>query len=213
MISILHNLIVFGSIGFWVLFFIYSIILIAYSEQEDIDSIFGTHVVTAIFLGIVCTGNIELLKSISINFMNNPLLFIGIFIGYLVAGTIWSFFKWFFYLHDIKDNYAQYIGEKYSEHHIESFRIEKYKVSENKTRLIAWMMYWPFFGVWTLINNPVKKAFNWILKFTSGFYDKMTESVLGNVVEEKLRIENLREAQEQKTAEERKLSSKKTNGQ
>jgi hypothetical protein len=47
------------------------------------------------------------------------------------------------------------------------------------------MIYWPLSSLWTLINDPVKKAFEFVLSQFGGFYDKMSEKILGDIVKEK----------------------------
>lgn len=103
--------------------------------------------------------------------LHNPAQTLMIFAGYLVAGTIWSIAKWFFYLKRIRNSYED---RSY-------FNIENYKVKENKERITHWMIYWPLSSIWTLINDPVKKAFEFILSQFGGLYDKMTEKILGDL--------------------------------
>ena len=38
------------------------------------------------------------------------------------------------------------------------------------------MLYWPLSGLWTLINDPVKRTFRWIFGRLSSYYDKMTNN-------------------------------------
>lgn len=42
--------------------------------------------------------------------------------------------------------------------------LEKPSASENKERIIRWMSFWPWSLTWTLINEPIKKAFRAIYR-------------------------------------------------
>jgi len=48
------------------------------------------------------------------------------------------------------------------------------------------MIYWPFSAIWTIINDPVKKSFEFMLSQFGGFYDKMTLKILGDLEKKKL---------------------------
>ena len=41
---------------------------------------------------------------------------------------------------------------------------EKPSASDSKQDIMRWMSFWPFSMVWTLINDPVKKAFRAIYR-------------------------------------------------
>ena len=75
--------------------------------------------------------------------------------------------------------------KKYEEYTYQSFDIKDYKIGRNKEKVLHWMIYWPLSSVWTLINDPVKKAFEFVLSQFGGFYDKMSEKILGDIAKKK----------------------------
>jgi hypothetical protein len=38
---------------------------------------------------------------------------------------------------------------------------------------MAWLVYWPFSAAWTIIHDPVKKAFKWIYRRLQGVYESI----------------------------------------
>lgn len=49
------------------------------------------------------------------------------------------------------------------------------KTSENKLRIIFWMSYWPFSGIWTLINDPITRFYNFLYRRLGAAFDKMSD--------------------------------------
>lgn len=165
---------------------------------------------------------------------DNPLLILMAFGGYIVAGTVWSIVKWYFYVLNARDKYREAVGEykddaaKYEQEMnkylgilengslpeqtkvLNSFpadvRKDREKVvkilndrikdsqskladniayakrvnmpvaKQNKSLILTWMFYWPFSGVWTLINDPVRRIFQRIYVKLEGVYQKITDS-------------------------------------
>lgn len=56
--------------------------------------------------------------------------------------------------------------------------------AERKSAILGWMMYWPFSMTWTLINDPVKRAFIAIYRHISGGLDRMTQRITGDIQNE-----------------------------
>ncbi len=131
------------------------------------------------------------------------LLFVG---GYLVVGVIWSFAKWFSFLIQFRDQFRetrnawyeknglsldQELTEeqqrKYDEHFIfASFNGNslntKPKAIKNKRRITAWMAYWPFSLVGTVINDPIKRLFKFLFNTFKALYQKISDHVFRNEV-------------------------------
>lgn len=106
----------------------------------------------------------------------NPLKFLICISLYFTIGVAWAVIKWFFY---VKDQLKAFKACKKSfceenrldpekdmpETHLADFkyylnrnRIEyKPTPKNNKSRIYVWIAYWPWSGVWTLINDPVKR--------------------------------------------------------
>jgi hypothetical protein len=96
--------------------------------------------------------------------IGHPLDAVLIFIGYLVAGVLWSFFKYYSYVRGKKR-----VG--YSKGDL---------AAQNSTgRAIAWMAYWPISMVAYLFGDSLYKLFQWIYDQVSGVYDKILNKVYG----------------------------------
>lgn len=134
----------------------------------------------------------------------NPYNALYAFLGYVAAGVVWSFAKWMFHVWREKDRYVE-VKEEFLAHHnisdaewraLESTDGQKYesirraimsgfgmkglpKASQHKARIIAWMMWWPASAVWTLIDDPLRRLFNWIYARVSSVYDKITKMIFG----------------------------------
>jgi len=172
------EILAFGTIWFWILVTVISGIIIFITEEDDDDGIWSSNLwLIGTLVALYFLGNSESFKQIGTYIIQNPGVAILIFAGYIFLGSIWSIIKWFFYLKKIKS--------KHNNNSDFSFNINNYKIEKNKERVLHWMIYWPLSSVWTLINDPVKKAFEFVLSQFGGFYDKMSEKILGDIVKEK----------------------------
>jgi hypothetical protein len=171
------EILAFGTIWFWILITLISGMIIWITEEEE-DGIWSSNIwFIGTLIALYFLGNSELFKKIGEYIIKNPGLSIGIFVLYILIGSIWSMMKWFFYLQKVK--------KKYEEYTYQSFDIKDYKIGRNKEKVLHWMIYWPLSSVWTLINDPVKKAFEFVLSQFGGFYDKMSEKILGDIAKKK----------------------------
>lgn len=59
------------------------------------------------------------------------------------------------------------------------------QASENKSRIVAWISFWPFSLVGTLFNDPIRKLINWIFNSLKDTYQAMSNRVLPNIPEMK----------------------------
>lgn len=101
-----------------------------------------------------------------------------IFIGYLFAGTAYSLIKWAVF---VADGRAKLIRKNYS------YYEHEWKPGNHKNRITHWMIYWPISGIWTLLSNPVVKAFNRIFYKLEGVYDKIAKRIMKDLIEAKLK--------------------------
>ena len=165
-----------GTIWFWILVLLFSGLIIFALEKED------DNYIASIFFGIGLLilfffGNRDFFASLGKSIIENPSTSILIFVAYLAIGTIWSFVKWFLFLKEQKDHYSSVTYFH--------FDIDRFKIAKNKERVLHWMIYWPFSLAWTMINNPVKRSFEFIISQFGGAYDKMTERILGDLIKKK----------------------------
>jgi hypothetical protein len=161
----------FGTLWFWLLIILTFILITTFVEKEEQSGTGATIIlIISVFL-IGIFGNFESFKNIFNYAVTNPWTVLGFFALYVVLGIVWSFFKWYFYLSTIKEE----VKEK-KENCIKFYRQEiDISLSVNKNRVIVWMSYWPFSIIWTLINDPIKKLYRYILHKISGLYQKISD--------------------------------------
>lgn len=200
----MFELFVVGSIGFWILVALEFLILIALTEYEQP----GWSFVTLILVGVLLHffGNINLLK---IAVAHPGWTAIGI-VGYLFVGTIWSVVKWFFYVHRKKEEYIEAKkeyedspeydyppGDRYKQGETtiklpwEESRAKKRLanskggpqplVRDNKSRVLMWMTYWPWSALWTIIDDPIKRAFRAIYNLIHTQMQKISDKAFEGI--------------------------------
>lgn len=57
------------------------------------------------------------------------------------------------------------------------------RASKNKSRITAWSAFWPFSFVGTLLNDPVRRLFNFLFNQFKALYQKMSDWVFRKDVE------------------------------
>jgi hypothetical protein len=127
--------------------------------------------------------------------------------GYLVVGVIWSFAKWFSYLMNFRDrlrekkaafltsrgikgfdasafipedllkDFQDYLGSRYDDSR--TLRV-KPQASDNKARIVAWMSFWPFSFIGTVLNDPIRRLFNFLFNQFKALYQRMSDHVFRN---------------------------------
>lgn len=133
---------------------------------------------------------------------SSPMTTLYFTISYVIAGLIWSLFKWKVYINkrvdlyeslkaefssrkEIKSNWKDWIaclnghmkgfyGDDYSPEKVADVIIPK--ANEKKSLIVSWISYWPMSLGATLLNNPFRKFFEWIYSMVSGIYDKIGSS-------------------------------------
>jgi len=133
--------------------------------------------------------------------------------GYLAVGIAWSFAKWFSYLMSFRDTFrtqkeafikskglnpdAQIPVEMQEElrkfiqdnigwgnqHRSQLYSMERPRATKNKARITAWASFWPFSFVGTLLNDPVRRLFNFLFNQFKALYQRMADWVFRKDVE------------------------------
>lgn len=180
-----------GSVLFWILMACISLLMLVTVEYEKPGWATLSLIVTFVLLAFL--GNFNILNQA----MAHPVLTVLFVLGYFALGTLWSVVKWWFYVHNraekLKEIQADYFAIKGYNPNYKMSSEEKQKflsghpngwfrgyealdfatrplARENKSRILTWMIYFPWSAIWTLINDPVKKLFKMIfLKIQSIF--------------------------------------------
>ena len=169
------TLFLFGSIGFWVLLFVSFCSIVALIENENEG--WADVVFVATMFALYKLGCQVEMKTIFTWIAQNWSYSLLLFVGYFVAGTLYSIVKWYLHLIDLSN-------KKLHDPYVNASE-RKFQASENKVLITHWMIYWPISGIWTLICNPIVKIFNRIFYKLENFYQKIGDKIF-NEMEAKL---------------------------
>jgi len=176
------DFLIFGGVAFWIFAAIVAAFLIFAMEsttdsREDTGGGFAATIIVVLTLVLYYFfGSNEHINSLFKFIFNQFWLFFGFTVLYLAVGVVWSFFKWFFFLRQRRD-YLQLYGK---------FKQDEIPLAKNnKNRISTWITFWPFSGLWTLINDPIRKAVSFIVDSFSGWYDRMSKSAFEGYVKPK----------------------------
>jgi len=191
----------FGAIGFWLLLVIANIVILTCVEFDFPGWAFWT---------LVAFG-FALPKSITLDIfheiLEKPYLVLVFFLGYLAAGTVWSIVKWWIFVRRQANKYRaaerefKELNKLDQDKPIPQDIREKMKIpsnfrgnshgllqlskrprpNENKRKILTWMMYWPWSAIWTILDEPVKKAFKEIFNQIRGLYEKISSSAFKDI--------------------------------
>ena len=150
-----------GTLGFWGLITLISIVFIACIENDKYT--FPT--ILFLVFGLIYW------KPVSSFHMDWRAISLGVLI-YLVAGVAWSIFRWFRY---VKTNVAEY-NESPSESHYADLKW-KIDAHHNKSRITAWIAYWPWSLVWNIIGDVCVT----IYEHLQGVYQNISHKALKNI--------------------------------
>lgn len=188
----------FGTIWFWALFGLFIIMEIIWTERESFLGSFFT--VAALLACLTFWSDIAIFAWL----VSNPvtaLMYVG---GYFLIGPFWATIKWFSYLKretleykvgrmewlqlrnvagatlntevppnlrkDWKDS-SEYggLGRKTLNH---------LKASQQKGRIIMWMMHWPLSMIGTVVRDPFIHMYN----FLAEKFQILSEQIVGEAV-------------------------------
>jgi predicted membrane protein len=124
----------------------------------------------------------------------NPLRIILYAFGYLIAGIIWSFAKWYMFLVGKKNEYEEkkkkFLEEKSAKNktwpEYAKTNLDKYPLEalDHKWSIIRWMSYWPISLVWSVIDDLVEKILRTIWNLLKNIYQKISDRVFKNIRKE-----------------------------
>jgi len=129
----------FGTFGFWLFLSVLSVIFI-YCNENDHRTI-----PTLLFLGTIVLYWKQLITF-------NWQYLLGGFIAYLIAGVVWSVFKWIRFVSKAVDECKQ----KYGSNLTDDQRIDLKRsidVTYHKSQVTGWITFWPWGIIWTLTGD------------------------------------------------------------
>lgn len=197
----LITLFALGTFWFWVLVAVHFCVLLALIEYEKTG--WATFTMIATFAALYFLGDFNVITAA----LRNPGLTAALAGGYFAAGTAWSVAKWWFFVRRCREDYDKQKAEFLRHNGIEGTAIPdnlktKWKESlgygygrnshrrsdnvipkagDHKSRIMAWMCYWPWSMVWTLINDPVKRVFKQIYLQIQGIMQSISNRAFRGV--------------------------------
>ena len=54
---------------------------------------------------------------------------------------------------------------------------ERPRANKNKSRIVAWMSFWPFSVVGTVLNDPMRRFFSWLFNQFKALYQQMSDRI------------------------------------
>lgn len=166
MIQSILALFALGTLWFWVLLAVLSIIFIASIENEKYAV---PTLITLVFTAVYW-------KAFSALSLDWRAVAIGVGV-YAFVGILWSIFRWFKFVKSAANEYrSKKAGSENSltEGQLADLRRE-ISVSNNKSRITAWIAYWP----WSLVWNITGDFFTMIYENLEGLYQKIADRAVG----------------------------------
>lgn len=192
-------------VGLAVLFVVFCVACVL-METEKFGWATLTLILTLVGVQVFHVGGLDLL-AFAREHLVQTLLYVG---GYLVVGVVWSFIKWFSFLMGFRDEFKQgkaafLNGLKLNpegqvpENELDNFHsfMQKWKyggyygndlsmrprAAKNKARITAWMAFWPYSVVGTILNDPIRRVFNWLFNGFKALYQKMSDAIFAKHTE------------------------------
>ena len=157
MIETILTAFAFGTIWFWLLATVASIIIISCVENEH----YPTPSIVAILLGIVYWKQI----------VAAPWHVIALVIGvFALCGLLWSTFKWFRFVNKQVARFRELYGTALDERQMRELK-EEISVSNHKATITGWIAFWPWSLLWSLTGD----FFNTLYDAMTNIYQKITD--------------------------------------
>lgn len=162
---------VLGSVWFWLLCGVWLILLTAFVEHEEPWYSFWSVV---IFFGLIhLFGDVNFFSYMR----DNPWDCVRLGALYVVVGMLWGVAKFYFYnkrlqgrLEVLKRKFTpckttekeiQAEWEDYYCRNLDRKDQQRLELSNQARKIVFWMAYWPVSAFWTLLNDPIRIAYNW----------------------------------------------------
>jgi hypothetical protein len=150
-----------GTIWFWLLVIVASVIIIACVENEH----YPTPSIVAILLAVIYWKAI----------VSVPWAHIAIVVGiFALLGALWSTFQWFRRVQKKAAKYREQYGDSLTESQIASLK-EEVSASRHKALITGWIAFWPWDMFWTFTGD----FFNMIYEALSNVYQGISNRAVG----------------------------------
>lgn len=177
-----------GVTGFWILVVVTAFVVGALSEERP----YSATLVALIAAFLACMW--QQVNPIAWS-MSNPLTALLCIPAYLMLGVAWGTAKWSLYVKSVRRR-VDAAMEKHqsmrrgSELNMWLQSLSEQRLSNDKTpqaadsksRIIGWMAWWPVSLTWTLLDDPLRRAFEAIYNRMGLVFQKMSDRAFSDVV-------------------------------
>ena len=167
---------VFGTFWFWLLLSV-ALVLVIISTETDWGGRGATLTMVATLLLLYWFGDRDIFRNIFSYLKANPGISSLIALGYFTIGVLWSIQKWYNRVQDYKEKVISEIQAGHNGY--DAFRT--INVMSNKGRIISWMCYWPFSLLWTALNDPIRKLFEYLFSKTKRIFESMSDKAMKEI--------------------------------
>lgn len=183
-----------GSLAFWILFVLADVIVVALIDHQK----WGWSAITLFFtaLTLAFLGDFNLIVFVRAN-PGHALYLLGL---YFIIGAVWSVLKWYFFLLREREDYdkrradfLKYRGLSANSKITPELKADFIKklgattrpsVHNHKSQVMGWLVYWPWSALWTLINDPIRRIWEWMFRGLRSIYETVAAHVYRGVEED-----------------------------
>jgi len=181
----MESFFIVGTTAFWALIAFEFCLLMWFVEEEMYIPAWVS--ITLCWSLLMWLGNSNFL----VYLRYNPVDVIMYVVVYFIVGVIWSFLKFYLSANDTRnklkalrnDYNVNNFGKTWGTYLYDNFSYEdcrKLIFSTYSNHIIFWIIYWPVSALWTLINDPFRKAATWLYEIVLiGLYKRIFEHVIG----------------------------------
>ena len=177
----MFEIFVFGTLWFWLLSVAAVITVISFVELGYPGRATTTVLAFLLIMHFLGGGLLNALNWISAN----PGTSIGAFVLYFVVGTVYCIAKWYAFLLNKRDEFRKrgsIVKKSKNDYSSDKETKTAPKPSDYRSELVGWIIYWPFSGLWTLINDPVKRIAQGIYMQIEVLLQRISDNVFKNEV-------------------------------
>lgn len=198
------TLLMFGGLGFWLVTVAVFLAIVALVENEK-EFFAGLLLIGTVAAMYFC-GNSGMLTWVK----DHPQQLLWYALGYIGIACGWGILKWTLFVHGQNDKYedakaqflkdndatelTQELKEKWTEHAKEGryskrgsygvdfkFAYPAPEARDHKSRIVAWMTYWPWSAFWTILNDPIRKLMRFLYNRIAGLLNGISRHAYRNV--------------------------------
>jgi hypothetical protein len=195
----LPEVFVVGSLWFWLLLAVEMLVLLVLLEWEQ--GAVATLTLAATLLALQFLGDVNVYGYA----ISHPWTVVLGAVGYFALGTGWAVAKWWFYVREQRAWYDELRAAFLRTHGyapdgampeglqpqwmwcLDNARKERRSLdvhplaAGHKRRIVRWMSYWPWSATWTLLKDPVRKAFVSIYHHLSDYLQEISDRAFHGV--------------------------------